>query len=521
MTINWETRHPEVVVTKRRLRFGLTPLFLMVMLVGSTAFSQNKGADGGSEEGATSVTEADVNAMKAELLEKIRRVEAQSEEMKKENDELRAQLEAADTSAEASDVNAEILERLDSLEEAEFERIQEKQRELRIYGFADVQWYKFIYKKDTEHDGYLNKNNSFTVGHWHLYLEKQLSESFRFLGETRFLFQPYGEEVSYDSNITGYESDFARANTQAVDWVDAYYFDWGGISIQRLWIEYKLNDYFGVRAGNYLTPFGVWNVDHASTVVIPAHRPFIITAKLLPESQTGLNFFGRFFPSDSMTIDYALTVSNGRGPTAKLYDLDENKAVGLFGNFSYDGPVNVGSGFYLFLGEYTDSKKTMGLESVTYRTDFKFETVENYIEKVMSFHLKLEVAGVLIQGEYVRGLVRYKKNGRLLAQQAGYGIPDLYVPDHVQQATYGLLAYRLPFEAVTIRPFFMYEYQDPAEVNQLPVGHNFAPGINWQITPSVCWKVEGLIHRQTESRKGQPAKALHYNVVSSQLAVSY
>ena len=453
----------------------------------------------------------------AELLSRIEVLEKKTDAVLEQDEELRAALAKQEADKkEQAEINEELQERTTALEGSGFERIQAEEMDLKVYGFADVQWYKFFFRDDAMYDGYLNKNNTFAVGHWHLYLEKRLSESFRFLGETRLLFQPYGEELE---NTSGEAEGFERVNTQATDWVDAYYFDWGGISIQRLWIEYKYSDIFGVRAGHFLTPYGLWNVDHASTVVIPAHRPFFITSELLPESQTGLNFFGRFFPSDSTNIDYALTVSNGRGPTAKLYDLDENKAVGFSLVFSYDGPISLNLGTYLFMGEYTEVSKSSVINAENGGWDFLTDVVENYIEKSMSFHLKLEWQGLMLQSEYVRGLIRYKRGGRPTDAFS----PAYYLPDHVQWAAYALIAYRLPIEAVNLRPYFIFEYQKPADASDYPVGPNFGGGLNWQITPSVVWKIECFYHKEIDDRVrwGYSGKDLNYGVVTSQLAISY
>jgi hypothetical protein len=469
------------------------------------------------QSGAAKDGEAKKNTVRQrEMLWRLDKMEKRADAADKENEALKQRISELESKASSEDTEKQELEmRMDMMEEAQFSRIEEEQYALKIYGFADVQWYKFFYKDDTLYEGYLNDNNTFGVGHWNLYVEKRLSEKFRFLGEVRFLFQPYGEEVvDEEAMMSGAEYVLGRKDTEATDWVDNYYFDWGGISIQRLWIEYKYNDKFGVRVGNFLTPYGIWNVDHASTVVIPAHRPFIITSQILPESQTGLYFFGRFFPSDSTSIDYALTLSNGRGPTAKLYDLDENKGVGLNLSFNYDGPLDINMGTYMFLDEYTSSQIVL----TTATTDYRTETVESYLNAAIALHLKIEWQDVTIQGEFVRSLVKYKDGGRPLSFGA------LYLTDHVDWASYGLIAYRLPFDAITLRPYFVYEYQKPFEgLNTATVGHNFTGGLNWQITPMVTWKLEVYYHREDREglRWGYSNSQLHYGVVTSQLAVSY
>lgn len=467
--------------------------------------------------------------LQAEMLNRLERLEQQAAVATKENELLKARLAQKEEASTANEITNQLAQSVNVLEDAEFDRMQAKERNLKVYGFADFQWYKFFYSKNSLYDGSLNDKNSFTVGHWHMYLEKRVSDKFRFLGEVRFLFQPYGDETDFGLIPNQYTTDdeianapsFARANTQTQDWVDAYYFDWGAISIQQIWLEYKYSDLFGVRAGNFLTPYGIWNVDHASTVVIPGHRPFLITASLLPESQTGLNFFGRIFPSDSTAIDYAITLSNGRGPTSKVYDLDESKAIGLSLSFSYDGPVSLSLGSYLYLGEYTDVVRNAGYDIATARYDYKTEVAENYLEKTMAFHLKIKWEGLLLQGEYVRSIARYKEDGRpILFEESAFG-PALYETDFHQHAGYGLVAFQIPVDAIHLSPFFIYEYQKPADRTFLPQGHNYGGGLNWRITPTVVLKADIVYHRDNGARWGYPKSKLHYGVVSSQLAVSY
>jgi hypothetical protein len=411
----------------------------------------------------------------------------------------------------------EVEARMDNLDLAEIEKIAEKERELKVYGFLSVLWEKHIFPKNSTQKGLVNDKHYFSVARWNMYLEKKLTDSFRFLSEVRFLFQPYGEDYwSYNSSGPMGETEFERADTRATDLFDAYNFDWGGIAIERAWIEYNPIDYFGVRAGMFLTPYGLWNEDHSPTVRIPTHRPFYITAALLPETQTGLHLFGRVFPSNNTHIDYGLTLSNGRGPTAKLYDLDNNKALGLKLAFTYRGPILLSFGTYFYMGDYTDTVRNF---EVTPDGKFKYsmDAVDQYAEKNMSYFLKLEWGGVTLQGEYTRGMIKYMDDGRP-------GMADMmtgtmhYNPDHTKDGAYALLAYRLPFDAVDISPYFIYDYSNPSKWTMAPMGHTFSGGVNWRIIPPLVWKVEGFYHIETGDRfEGNN----NYSMVSSQLAVAY
>jgi hypothetical protein len=426
--------------------------------------------------------------------------------------EMEEHIRVLDEKSEADTRKIEQLsERLDVQEEEALKRIEGEHKKLKIYGFLDVQWYRFVLPKNSFYDGFVNDNNTFMVGRWNMFVERYLGDHFRVLGEVRFLFQPYGEVLSY-GNPMG--AEYERMNTAATDWADAYYFDWGGISIERAWVEYKLNDHFGAKVGHFLTPFGLWNEDHAFTVVIPARRPFLITSRMLPESQTGLYFYGRAFPSDTMLIDYGLTLTNGRGPAAEFYDLDENKAVGLKLRFAYDGPVKLELGTYLIMGDYTD----MASSIVTYVpiVDYQFDKTLWYSEKAMSVHLKFEWQGLLLQGEYVRGMIRFKDGHRVNTSYTG---GEEYAPDYVQDSAYALAIYRLPLKAVDIGPYVIYQYTNPTTWARLPMGHGVGGGINWRLIPEVIWKVEYNYLNGKGDDGGLPSR--DYGLVITQLAVSY
>ena len=408
--------------------------------------------------------------------------------------------------ADAQEIEA-LNERLDMQEESEIAAIADEEMSLSAYGFIDVQFSKFFIKKDTFYKDYLPDSTTFTLGHWNLFLRKMLNENFSVLGEVRFLFQPMGEE----SDWIGYErEEFSRFDTRATDVVDNHFFNWGAVSIQRAYIQYVLNDYFGVRAGYYLTPFGIWNEEHASPVILFAHRPFLNTAGHLPEAQLGLYLFGKIFAGNRLSFQYGLTVSNGRGPTSEVYDLDENKGLGLTLQASYDGPVFLNVGTYLYMGDYTDISREMRMPDV----DFVKTTTVAYSEKAMSLHLKLKFKGLLIQGEYVRRLIEYDDTKR---ESSDHGIGILFSPDHVRSGSYEILAYTLPFDAVSITPYVLHEYKDMPTWAEYWAGHSFGGGINWRIIPSVVLKVEGL-HNKHRKEEGVSSD---FEILIVQLAASY
>jgi len=173
--------------------------------------------------------------------------------------------------------------------------------------------------------------------------------------------------------------------------------------------------------------------------------------QVLPLAQLGVQLFGRVFPTDSTIFEYALTVSNGRGPMDTIKDLDENKALGLKLKFIYEGDnLNTALGAYGYWGDYTDIKRVIASLTPTFVVDRPI--TESYTETILTLDLLIQFFGVRLQGEFVRKLVEFEKRApRVQARGPGFQ------PNYIAQMGYGLLGYTLPLDKwigdVTITPF--------------------------------------------------------------------
>lgn len=454
-------------------------------------------------------TEIDVLKQRISALEASRpeNIKLDNLDSKKEIKELKQAV-----AAQASTIEKQT-STIESLEIHVLQKTQEKENKLKLYGFMDVRWSKTIFYQEQEHylDGMVNGHNTFVVGHWNLFVERQLTESFRAMGEVRFLFQPLGETTQWADS---FGNEFERANVTAVDHPDAYFFSWGGISMERVWIEYKPSDHFGIKVGKFLTPFSMWNVDHSPTVIIPIHMPYLITGKFIPPAQTGLYLFGRAFPSGTLSLLYGLTLSNGEGPTTEFYDLDDKKAVGANLGLSYDGAIKLDIGTYVYMGDYTDVE--IRVESYQ-PLDVDENVTVAYRNKAISANLKFEWEGLLLQGEYMRSIIHFEDGKRFPVKNP---LLDEYERDSSQWAAYGLIGYRLPFRAVSVMPFLMYEYVRPPNWADTPRGHLYGGGINWRINPFAVLKAE-FYHQQTAGAAKVEGVPIDFHVISTQLAITY
>ncbi len=444
-------------------------------------FSSEEDANG-QEERRTDLEELQIRLERAE--QKL--VEADTRSRQKE-EELQTQIDDLVTKMEAEELE-ELLEQ--SMVEDDQDRL------LQIYGFFDVNLYYYQIDDDTPANSLFPEYLSFALGRLHLYLRSQMTETLSTLAEFRYTALPHGHEESYNFELLG--TEYQRENTTVLDPFTAEEYPLGGLGIERAHLTYSPRDWFNVIAGKYLTPFGIWNVDHGSPVLIPVRPPYFMNRHLVPLSQTGIQIFGRFFLNQKTFVDYAITLSNGRGSTETLYDLDANKAVGLRLRGVYEGDdFNLSTGGYLYYGDTTDIVKNITLENnrITMVTD----VVENYTEFNGTLDILLEIFNLRIQAEYLRGIVRYDERPPKL-------YPVLNIPtingelqsDHIKWAIYGLVAYDFLFQMweaeMRITPFAMYEYCVFDDSKPDYITAFYRGGLNFSPAPYLSIKYEsGLI----------------------------
>lgn len=366
-------------------------------------------------------------------------------------------------------------------------------QQLQLYGFADFAYTKFLLKKNSPWTTYLPNLGSFGVGNLNLYLDGKINDSLRSMVEVRFTYLPSGAPILDDSgklgNIdtsVGDAADFGRVAR------------WGGIEIERAYLEYVFNDWVNVRAGQFLTPYGVWNVDHGSPVVISMQRPYVIGEALLPERQTGVEFFGAYW-FESVRCGYHVTISNGRGPFDQYLDLDSNLAFGgrVFASTDMVGDLTIG--FSTYKGRYTNANKSVSATmngGMFVDADVQRNILTQYDEFSWAADLRFEWQDLLFIAEMVMNEVAYTDKGRPgLSYGGSLGVkglqfenPDVKVPDDRRFGAYSLIAYRLPF--LNMRPYVVNEYYSFSKYKIVPNLTVLHAGINVQLDPAVIVKIE-------------------------------
>jgi hypothetical protein len=400
-----------------------------------------------------------------------------------------------------------------------------------IYGFFDLTFGKFFHPNNSIFNGLISDKYNFMQQSLNLYVFSQLSQSTSIISELRFTYAPLGQEN--DLAMEGLEGFPPEEGGHQYDRVDTTYqnlftdqkFRLGGVGIERLHLTWQPRDWFGIIAGRYLTPYGIWNIDHGAPVLITIRHPYHNTAEYVPLAQTGLQLFGRVYPSDTMYIQYALTVSNGRGPIESVLDYDNDKGLGLRLRWFLDAyPVIVAVGAYGYRGEYTDIKRYIAITGANKQVpiDFQEKVTINYTEWVGALDFLLEFYGLHFQVEAVRGLIKYGEHREKRSDLFSKGNPLAMQPDYLYFDGYALLSYTLPltkwFGGRKLTPYFMYEFSDLDDSVPDPVQtHIFIGGLNFKPSPYVVLKAE-YNYKMTPFYKN---KAADFQLVALQLAVSF
>jgi hypothetical protein len=334
---------------------------------------------------------------------------------------------------------AELKARMDAAEEAALAEAGggEFEPTFDVYGYLTLELQKWITDDDNAFNGIVDTNLSFGMQNLNVYFSSHMTETLSALVEIGFTSMPHGLEKSwipyerYDNRVQDPRN--TETNTLA------------GVMIERAQMAWQPYDFFGVTAGRFFTPYGIWNIDHSPVVIIPVNIPYLMIRQTIPPAQTGLAVQGRFFPGDHAYLDYAVTLSNGRGPTEELFDLDDNKAAGLRLKWSYEKDrFGISLGGYGFYGTMTDSIKELNPDPENF--DINIVTVEKYRELAGSADLQLRLWGVLLQAEWAGGYIRYVERPPKIYPIVNVVIPGEYQPDYLRWDAYALLAWTLPLD---------------------------------------------------------------------------
>jgi len=202
---------------------------------------------------------------------------------------------------------------------------------MQIRGFGDMT----LHGSDAH-----GSHTAFSLGQLNLFVTSDMSEKFRLLSEIVF------------------EAD--QANNSF------------GVDVERLLLQYSLNDYFNLAVGRYHTDIGFYNTayHHSAWLQTAVGRPLLFEFEdnggILPIHNVGASLSGAI-PSGKLGLHYVAEVGNGRAshspdaePVQNVFDENNGKAV----NFAIFARPNAVRGLQVGFSAYHDSLHPAGIPTI-------------------------------------------------------------------------------------------------------------------------------------------------------------
>lgn len=416
-----------------------------------------------------------------------------------------ADVEATTTHTEATDVEegvapaleeerskvAELEKRLAALEEAEAKRAEEddlgqlleaqeeelempESQLLKMYGFMDFGFQKaFFTERSQTNTLFATQASTFVLGNLNVFLDAEPHPAWRGLMELRFTNLPQGVETLPNP---GTGSPYQRVDTEVIDFTSSSFRNRvtiGSTIIERAWIQWTGNDQIKVRSGLFLTPFGIWNVDHGTPTLISLVLPAGISDQMFPQRQLGIQLMGNVY-TGNWELGYHGYVSNGRGIATQV-DFTEEKALGgrLYAASIRGIKPKVGvSGYW---GEVVDVEKEI---VSTLPLEVQINETVAFQEWVVGGDISVDPGDFRFRGEvFVRKRV-YEPFKR-----------ENYDYDGYLSSGYLLAAYQLPWGG--LEPYL---YGEVVHYSSMFADTTILPsvGLNIHFTPRVQLKVQGV-----------------------------
>ncbi len=228
--------------------------------------------------------------------------------------------------------------------------------------------------------------------------------------------------------------------------------DDGSIAIESMVLQASVNQQLNFRGGRYLTPAGIWNVDHYSpfvaTMALPEH-----IHKIFPNVMDGAQVLGSYDVGQTL-IDYVLYAGNGLDEPG-MNDSNENKAVGTRVKFTFHSLNGLELGLSGFKGK---DKQT---------------STQKYDRDSLGVDLKFHINKLKFQGEYARA-----------------SIDDQISPsatDFDRTGYYGQFIYDMKKKISLVYRYDWYEADDTDSTSKIRTN---TAAINYHFTPSVVGKLE-------------------------------
>jgi hypothetical protein len=253
--------------------------------------------------------------------------------------------------------------------------------------------------------------------------------------------------------------------------------DWGALILERAHIDWMPLDQFNLRVGYFLTPYGIFNVDHSSATRIMLIATAAMAHGIIPERQNGIEIFGLFYIG-AWQLGYHAYVSNGRTTSV---DFTDDKAVGGRLYFQLRDVVRLQIGASFFYGNYQDVEKSIGINNgvlgIVRTTTVEFSELAGGVDVSLDVDaLRIRVEGIANQTIYTEG-----------KHPIYFGTPRANM---TMMAVYSIVAYQLPWLGMEPALWGEWSYIPTPGVADEFV--SVGVGLNFYITPSVIIRTHFL-----------------------------
>ncbi len=388
-----------------------------------------------------------------------------------------------------------------------------------FYGFADMSFHKYFFKENAVVRAKNEYSDKFEYSFDHLNLYSDFSPN----NKIRMLF-----EIGYEHipNYLQYSrgkilSVAGQPDDTLIPAVPSPSDQNGGkelFNIERAVLQLKLNQYARLSFGKFITPAGIWNVDHGSPVILTSRQPTQFSiVNIYPKAQIGIMEEGSLFLGN-VDLSYCIYASTGRNEI-QIDDPEEVAAGGqLVCNLPFLEVFRIGASAYTGIlkesAEYmhiTIDKSTTDKITAQALTDLQaglisIEDVQSRVQQLISKeaqnpeNYKFVTTNLSKSRENIFGFdLRLYKNRIGLQSELNINKTKNHFtgkdgPDYV--GVYGLLFVdaikKLNFQ---LTPYFLYERVNikgsPSEILSMFSGYNlFMSGINARFFTNFGIKLE-------------------------------
>jgi len=331
------------------------------------------------------------------------------------------------------------------------------QRTIEFYGFMDMGFQKAWLPAQSALLGTgTSKASTFVLGNVNLYVDANPTQNWRVLTELRLTNYPNGSLDQVGLPTFGQSEKRTTTTVYDVNSPDPGLnsVNWGSIVMQQAWIQGTFTDWLGVRVGYWLTPFGIWNIDHGTPTLIGLTPPQFTGGRFYPRNQLGIQAIGHF-TSRAWTFNYTAYLSNGKTPGQ--LDPTDDKAFGFRLSAQTMRPIPMQFGLAGYTGRYS---QTVANQAGALLSVAETEVVA-YRQWDIGADISLDLGALRLRTELAIERLDYDQG----KYEYSLGAPGLYSPNHLSWGWYSIAAYRLPW--IGLEPYLTCEiYRFPSILSE-------------------------------------------------------